>query len=262
VFGVDRVFGIVKQLSGFRLTESRGKLLLQWQKDGGILTREVERKTSDLIAGLLVNCSDKVLIQKLLLLCAAYDQIEKELLKAGVIASCEMGCNPVYDLDPGTGCLYVPTPFIAGLRSMLGIRDLVGANKEVEIADLGSGLGLPVFLSTLLGFCATGFELSPVLMKATRHIKTVFPDLPELGKANFIEADFFQADLSSFKAIYTFLWDNALREQAIEDLISRMPSGTVVCGYGMTNKSPNGSLLNLIRSESVSGRKISLCRRI
>ncbi len=100
--------------------------------------------------------------------------------------------------QPGKDVVWVPTPQEL-VDTMLSIA---GVTTDDFVIDLGSGDGRLVITAAKRGACALGIEYNPDLVALSR----INADIEGVSnKVEFIEADFFEYDLSDATVITMFL---------------------------------------------------------
>jgi len=122
------------------------------------------------------------------------------LLSADLFAQ-NSSSPPVYEPEigqPGKDVVWVPTP-LELVDTMLSIAEVT---PDDFVIDLGSGDGRLVIKAAKKGACALGIEYNPDLVEISRRSA----EIEGVGnRAEFIEADLFEYDLSSATVITMFL---------------------------------------------------------
>ena len=124
---------------------------------------------------------------------------------------------------PGKDVVWVPTP-PALVEKML---DLAGVTAADYVVDLGSGDGRNVIAAAKRGARALGVEYNPDLVALSRR-KADAEGVS--GKAQFVEGDMFEADLSRATVLALFLIpENLLR---LKPNFMRLAPGTRIVSNG------------------------------
>jgi len=108
---------------------------------------------------------------------------------------------PVYEPEigqPGKDVVWVPTP-LELVDTMLSIAEVT---PDDFVIDLGSGDGRLVIKAAKKGACALGIEYNPDLVEISRRSAEIEG---VSNRAEFIEADLFEYDLSNATVITMFL---------------------------------------------------------
>ncbi len=100
--------------------------------------------------------------------------------------------------QPGKDVVWVPTP-LELVDTMLSIA---GVTPDDFVIDLGSGDGRLVIKAAKRGACALGIEYNPDLVEISRRSAEIEG---VSNRAEFIEADLFEYDLSNATVITMFL---------------------------------------------------------
>jgi hypothetical protein len=190
--------------------------------------------------------SDHNLQIKLLCLRAADLYMEHLLRREGVFGDNSMGAT-VFDVETGTGCPFVPTPFDVIVKAFAYARDhLKGENRT--LVDLGSGLGLPAFIAKLFGFHPTGIELNPDFCTAATHLTTCYPSAPEIKDVRFKNTSFYDANMRDVGFVYMYLWDDAITDfqQLRKKLADELRPGAIIITYGFMYAEPPANRFRLV----------------
>ncbi|XP_072289145.1 adenine nucleotide translocase lysine N-methyltransferase [Eucyclogobius newberryi] len=113
--------------------------------------------------------------------------------------------------------------------------------RSGRLADLGSGDGRLVFAAASSGFRSTGFEINSILVAYARA-RARWTGLPS-SHANFVKADFWKADLSSYNNVTAFLAPGAI-EALGDKLLRELPDGAFVvsCRFPLSHWTPQSSI--------------------
>lgn len=95
-----------------------------------------------------------------------------------------------------------------------------------KIYDLGCGDAGSLFLAEKLGYCGTGYELSPY-----PYFRAMLKKLLTGSEVRIFRSNFFKADLSRADAVFVFLISTIMGKVG-EKLKKELKPGTPVISYG------------------------------
>lgn len=124
----------------------------------------------------------------------------------------------------GKDVIWVPTPE-AIVHTMLDVGEV---GPDTNLIDLGSGDGRTVVEAARRGATATGYELNPdmVVLSRARAAEAARGEAP-FGRAQFIQDDFFNADLTEATVITLYLLP-ALNLRLRARLLSLKPGTKII----------------------------------
>ena len=140
--------------------------------------------------------------------------------------------NEPYVGQPGKDVVWVPTP-PALVEKMLDMAKVTPADF---VMDLGSGDGRNIIAAAKRGARGVGVEFDRALIEVARRNADA---AGVADRAQFIEGDMFQADISRATVLALFLLPDNLRN--LKDKFERLRPGTriVVNGYEIDGWQPN-----------------------
>jgi SAM-dependent methyltransferase len=148
-----------------------------------------------------------------------------------VLAQLPLQANEPYVGQPGKDVVWVPTPD-ALVEKML---DMARVTPTDFVMDLGSGDGRNIIAAARRGARGVGVEYDRSLIEVARRNATA---AGVADRAQFIEGDMFQADISRATVLALFLLPDNLRN--LKDKFERLPPGTriVTNGYEIDGWQP------------------------
>lgn len=134
-----------------------------------------------------------------------------------------VAANEPYVGQPGKDVVWVPTPD-ALVEKML---DMAGVTPADFVMDLGSGDGRNIIAAAKRGARGLGVEYDRGLLEVARKNAAA---AGVADKAQFVEGDMFQADISKATVLVLFLLPDNLRN--LKPKFERLPPGTRIVNNG------------------------------
>ena len=128
--------------------------------------------------------------------------------------------------QPGKDVIWVPTPQVL-VDAML---DMAKVTPEDLVMDLGSGDGAIVITAAKRGARAIGIEYNPNMVELSR--KTAEKE-GVADKAQFVQGDMYEADISEASVMALFLLPENLRRLTPKFLTLKPGSRIVANGFGI-----------------------------
>lgn len=134
--------------------------------------------------------------------------------------------------QPGKDVIWVPTPDVT-VQKML---DVAAATPDDYVIDLGSGDGRMVIAAARRGIRGHGVEYNPEMVEYARKKAT---EAGVSDKANFIQGDMYEADISRATLLPLFLLSENL-EKLVPNFLKLKPGTRIVInGYQIYGWQPD-----------------------
>lgn len=165
-------------------------------------------------------------------------RIVAALLFAGSLVSATAGAQTVTNQfeptvgQPGKDVVWVPSPQVTVERML----DVAKVTNQDFVMDLGSGDGRNIIAAAMRGARALGVEYNPDMVVLSRR------NAAEAGvgdRAQFVEGDMFEADISKASALILFLLPDNLVRLRDKFLNLRPGSRVVVNTFGIAEWEPD-----------------------
>jgi len=128
--------------------------------------------------------------------------------------------------QPGKDVVWVPTPYVL-VEKML---DVARVTPQDYVIDLGSGDGRNVIAAAKRGARALGVEYNPEMVALSRRAAA---KEGVAGRASFVQADMFQADISQATVLALFLLPDNLRRLTPKFVDLRPGTRIVLNGFAI-----------------------------
>lgn len=147
------------------------------------------------------------------------------LLEAPAHAQGDPGYKPTVG-QPGRDVVWVPTPPVL-VEKML---DVAGVTADDYVMDLGSGDGRNIIAAAKRGARALGVEFNPDMVAISRRAAE---EAGVADKAQFVQGDMFEADVSQASVLALFLLTTNLNKLVDKFLAMKPGTRIVLNGFGI-----------------------------